>query len=55
MTIMQISLHADLINFTEPEHRKYRSLIFSTYAMVTLSISNNTPFGQMTGASANGR
>lgn len=45
---------ADLINFTEAEHRKHRTL-YSTLSHGTLSISNNTPFGQMTGASANGR
>jgi formate C-acetyltransferase len=45
---------ADLIHFTEMEHRKYRTL-YSVMAHGTLSISNNTPFGQLTGASANGR
>lgn len=45
---------ADLINFTEAEHRKYKTL-YSVLSHGTLSISNNTPFGQMTGASANGR
>lgn len=45
---------ADLINFTEMEHRKYKTL-YSVLSHGTLSISNNTPFGQMTGASANGR
>ena len=45
---------ADLVNFTEHEHRKYKTL-YSTLSHGTLSISNNTPFGQMTGASANGR
>ncbi len=44
----------DLISFTENEHRKYRTL-YSRLSHGTLSISNNTPFGQMTGASANGR
>lgn len=44
----------DLINFTEHEHTKYRTL-FSRLCHGTLSISNNTPFGEMTGASANGR
>lgn len=44
----------DLINFTEMDHRKYRTL-HSVLTHGTLSISNNTPFGQMTGASANGR
>lgn len=45
---------ADLINFTETEHRKYKTL-YSILSHGTLSISNNTPLGQMTGASANGR
>jgi len=45
---------ADLINFTEQEHRKYKTL-YSVLSHGTLSISNNTPFGQLTGASANGR
>lgn len=44
----------DLINFTEMEHRKYKTL-YSILSHGTLSISNNTPFGQLTGASANGR
>ena len=48
------SIAADLIAFTEDEHIKYRTL-FSRMSHGTLSISNNTPFGQMTGASANGR
>ncbi|WHY02508.1 choline trimethylamine-lyase [Neobacillus sp. DY30] len=45
---------SDLVNFTEMEHRKYKTL-YSVLSHGTLSISNNTPFGQMTGASANGR
>lgn len=45
---------ADLINFTEMEHRKFRTL-FSTLCHGTLSISNNTPFGEMTGATPDGR
>ncbi len=45
---------ADLINFTEKEHRKFKTL-YSVLSHGTLSISNNTPFGQMLGASANGR
>lgn len=44
----------NLIQFTENEHRKYKTL-YSRLSHGTLSISNNTPFGQMTGASANGR
>ncbi|WP_312470200.1 choline trimethylamine-lyase [Neobacillus sp.] len=45
---------SDLINFTEKDHRKYKTL-YSVLSHGTLSISNNTPFGQLTGASANGR
>jgi formate C-acetyltransferase len=45
---------ADLVNFTENEHRQYRTL-YSVLSHGTLSISNNTPFGQLLGASANGR
>jgi formate C-acetyltransferase len=45
---------SDLINFTEKDHRKYKTL-YSILSHGTLSISNNTPFGQLTGASANGR
>ncbi len=45
---------ADLVNFTETEHRKFKTL-YSVLSHGTLSISNNTPFGQLLGASANGR
>lgn len=45
---------ADLINYTEAVHRKYKTL-YSVLSHGTLSISNNTPFGQLLGASANGR
>jgi formate C-acetyltransferase len=45
---------SDLINFTEKDHRRYKTL-FSVLSHGTLSISNNTPFGQLLGASANGR
>lgn len=45
---------AELIHFTEAEHRQYKTL-YSKLCHGTLSISNNTPLGQMTGASANGR
>ncbi|MFD1317464.1 choline trimethylamine-lyase [Loigolactobacillus zhaoyuanensis] len=45
---------ADLVTFTEAEHRQYKTL-YSRLSHGTLSISNNTPFGEMTGASANGR
>jgi formate C-acetyltransferase len=45
---------ADLVNFTEAEHRKFKTL-YSVLSHGTLSISNNTPFGMLLGASANGR
>ncbi|TWI73027.1 formate C-acetyltransferase [Desulfobotulus alkaliphilus] len=45
---------ADLVHFTETEHRKFKTL-YSVLSHGTLSISNNTPFGQLLGASANGR
>lgn len=45
---------ADLVNFTEQDHRQYKSL-YSVMSHGTLSISNNTPLGQLTGATANGR
>lgn len=44
----------DLVYFTETEHRKFKTL-YSVLSHGTLSISNNTPFGQLLGASANGR
>ena len=45
---------ADIISFTEKDHRRYKTL-YSVLSHGTLSISNNTPLGQITGASANGR
>ena len=45
---------SDIIDFTEKDHRRYKTL-FSILSHGTLSISNNTPFGQLTGAAANGR
>lgn len=45
---------SDLIYFTELEHRKFKTL-YSVLSHGTLSISNNTPFGQLLGASADGR
>ncbi|GBU09388.1 choline trimethylamine-lyase [Gammaproteobacteria bacterium] len=45
---------SDLIYFTETDHRKYKTL-YSVLSHGTLSISNNTPFGQLLGAGANGR
>lgn len=48
------NIAAEIIDFTEREHRKVKTL-YSTLSHGTLSISNNTPFGMLTGASANGR
>lgn len=48
------NIAAELVAFTEREHRKYKTL-YSVLSHGTLSISNNTPFGQLLGASANGR
>ncbi len=45
---------ADLVYSTEVIHRKFKTL-YSVLSHGTLSISNNTPFGQLLGASANGR
>lgn len=45
---------ADITGWTENYHRKFKTL-YSTFSHGTLSISNNTPFGEMTGATANGR
>lgn len=45
---------ADLIQYTEHIHREFKTL-YSRLCHGTLSISNNTPFGQLTGASAGGR
>ncbi|MCL2897914.1 choline trimethylamine-lyase [Brenneria tiliae] len=44
----------DLIRFIEYEHRKY-PMLYSPFTHGTLSISNNTPFGLMTGALPSGR
>ena len=44
----------DLVYFTEKEHRKFKTL-YSVLSHGTLSMSNNTPFGQLLAASANGR
>ena len=45
---------SDIVYFTEHIHSQFKTL-YSRLSHGTLSISNNTPFGQMTGASANGR
>lgn len=48
------SIAADIIDYTEHIHLNFKTL-YSHMSTGTLSISNNTPFGEMTGASANGR
>lgn len=48
------SFITDIVSFTENESMKYKTL-YSRLSHGTLSISNNTPFGQLTGASADGR
>lgn len=45
---------SDLIDWTERTHRKFQ-MLYSHFSHGTLSISNNTPIGEITGASANGR
>ena len=45
---------ADLITWTERVHRSFK-MLYSHFTHGTLSISNNTPIGEITGASANGR
>jgi len=44
----------DLINWTETECQKY-DMLYSKMSHGTLSISNNTPIGELTGAMPNGR
>lgn len=48
------NIAADIIDYTEHIHLNFKTL-YSHRSTGTLSISNNTPFGEMTGASANGR
>jgi formate C-acetyltransferase len=48
------NIAADIIDYTEHIHLDFKTL-YSHMSTGTLSISNNTPFGEMTGASANGR
>ena len=48
------SIAADIVDYTEHIHLDFKTL-YSHMSTGTLSISNNTPFGEMTGASANGR
>ncbi|MEG6617650.1 pyruvate formate lyase family protein, partial [Peptococcaceae bacterium 1198_IL3148] len=45
---------SDIISWTEQAHRKYK-MLYSHFTHGTLSISNNTPIGEITGATANGR
>ncbi|AET70797.1 pyruvate-formate lyase [Desulfosporosinus orientis DSM 765] len=45
---------ADIINWTERVHHSFK-MLYSHFTHGTLSISNNTPIGEITGASANGR
>lgn len=44
----------DIVYYTEKIHKEFKTL-HSRLCHGTLSISNNTPFGEMTGATANGR
>lgn len=48
------SIAADIVNWTEKSHRKY-NMLYSKLSHGTLSISNNTPIGELTGATPNGR
>ena len=49
------SIAADIIDHTEHIHLDFKTLYSHGVPTGTLSISNNTPFGEMTGATANGR
>ena len=44
----------EIIHSTEKEHRRYR-MLYGPFTHGTLSISNNTPFGLITGALPSGR
>ncbi|WP_298703236.1 choline trimethylamine-lyase [uncultured Veillonella sp.] len=44
----------DIVNWTEEECQKY-DMLYAKFSHGTLSISNNTPIGALTAASANGR
>jgi hypothetical protein len=48
------SICGDIVNWTEEECSKY-DMLYAKFSHGTLSISNNTPIGALTGASANGR
>ena len=45
---------SDIITWTERTHNQFK-MLYSHFSHGTLSISNNTPIGEITGASANGR
>ncbi|MDY0263048.1 MAG: choline trimethylamine-lyase [Syntrophotalea acetylenica] len=45
---------ADLVEYTEKACRQFK-MLYSTMSHGTLSISNNTPIGEITGATADGR
>ncbi|GAB6158184.1 choline trimethylamine-lyase [Desulfotomaculum varum] len=45
---------ADIITWTERVLNSYK-MLYSRFSLGTLSISNNTPFGELTGATPNGR
>ncbi|MEW6696620.1 MAG: choline trimethylamine-lyase [Bacillota bacterium] len=45
---------SDLVTWTERVHNNFK-MLYSHFSHGTLSISNNTPIGEITGASANGR
>jgi formate C-acetyltransferase len=45
---------ADLVEYTEEACRQFK-MLYSTMSHGTLSISNNTPIGELTGATADGR
>lgn len=48
------SIAADLVVWTERVHNRFK-MLYSRFSHGTLSISNNTPIGEITGATANGR
>ena len=48
------SIAADIVNWTEDEHNKF-DMLFAKFSHGTLSISNNTPIGELTAATPNGR
>lgn len=45
---------SDIITWTERVHNSFR-MLYSNFSHGTLSISNNTPIGEITGATPNGR